>query len=102
MEYLIVKFPDWRLPPPWVCVSPGKISREFESVPKLIVRKSPKPATMVTWSCPSPAGTTRILIGGRGAESYRAVIDELHVQLIEDFGAFQVALAKIRATGGEV
>jgi len=33
-----------------------------------------------------------------GAESYRPVIDELHVQLVEDFGAFQVALAKIRAT----
>jgi methanogenic corrinoid protein MtbC1 len=41
---------------------------------------------------------TPILIGGSGAESYRPVIDELHVQLIEDFGAFQVALAKIRAT----
>jgi MerR family transcriptional regulator, light-induced transcriptional regulator len=38
-----------------------------------------------------------ILIGGSGAESYRAVIDELQVQLVEDFGAFQVALAKIRA-----
>jgi MerR family transcriptional regulator, light-induced transcriptional regulator len=43
---------------------------------------------------------TPILIGGSGAESYRAVIDELHMQLVEDFGAFQVALAKIRATGG--
>jgi DNA-binding transcriptional MerR regulator/methylmalonyl-CoA mutase cobalamin-binding subunit len=42
---------------------------------------------------------TPILIGGSGAESYRAVIDELRVQLVEDFGAFQVALAKIRATG---
>jgi MerR family transcriptional regulator, light-induced transcriptional regulator len=39
-----------------------------------------------------------ILIGGSGAKSYRAVIDELQVQLVEDFGAFQVALAKIRAT----
>jgi hypothetical protein len=26
------------------------------------------------------------------------VIDELHAQLIEDFTAFQIALAKIRAT----
>jgi len=42
---------------------------------------------------------TPILIGGSGAESYRAVIDELRVQLVDDFGAFQVALAKIRATG---
>jgi MerR family transcriptional regulator, light-induced transcriptional regulator len=40
---------------------------------------------------------TPILIGGRGAESYRAVINELQAQLVEDFGAFQVALAKIRA-----
>jgi DNA-binding transcriptional MerR regulator/methylmalonyl-CoA mutase cobalamin-binding subunit len=38
-----------------------------------------------------------ILIGGSGAESYRTLIDELQVQLVEDFGAFQVALAKIRA-----
>jgi hypothetical protein len=45
---------------------------------------------------------TPIVIGGSGAESCRAVIDELHVQLVEDFGAFQVALAKIRATGGGV
>jgi MerR family transcriptional regulator, light-induced transcriptional regulator len=40
---------------------------------------------------------TPILIGGRGAESYRAVINELQAQLVEDFGTFQVALAKIRA-----
>lgn len=40
---------------------------------------------------------TPILIGGRGAESYRTVINELQAQLVEDFGAFQVALAKIRA-----
>jgi MerR family transcriptional regulator, light-induced transcriptional regulator len=40
---------------------------------------------------------TPILIGGRGAESYRAVINELRAQLVEDFGAFQVALAEIRA-----
>ena len=38
------------------------------------------------------------LIGGSGAESYRSVIDELQARLIEDFGAFQIALAKIRAT----
>lgn len=41
---------------------------------------------------------TPILIGGSGAESYRPVIDELQAQLIEDFAAFQIALAKIRAT----
>jgi MerR family transcriptional regulator, light-induced transcriptional regulator len=41
---------------------------------------------------------TPILIGGGGAESYRPVIDELQARLIEDFGAFQIALAKIRAT----
>ena len=41
---------------------------------------------------------TPILIGGSGAESYRSVIDELQARLIEDFGAFQIALAKIRAT----
>lgn len=41
---------------------------------------------------------TPILIGGSGAESYRAVIDEMRAQLVEDFSAFQITLAKIRAT----
>ena len=41
---------------------------------------------------------TPILIGGSGAESYRPVIDELQARVVEDFGAFQIALAKIRAT----
>jgi MerR family transcriptional regulator, light-induced transcriptional regulator len=42
--------------------------------------------------------STPILIGGSGAESYRAVIEELQVQIIEDFADFQLALTKIRAT----
>jgi MerR family transcriptional regulator, light-induced transcriptional regulator len=41
---------------------------------------------------------TPILIGGSVARSYQAVIDELGAELVEDFGAFQLALAKIRAT----
>jgi MerR family transcriptional regulator, light-induced transcriptional regulator len=40
---------------------------------------------------------TPILIGGSGAESYRAAIEEINGALTHDFGAFQVALAKTRA-----
>ena len=43
-------------------------------------------------------GKTPILIGGGAAESYRTAIEEAHAQLLDNFGAFQVALAKIRAT----
>jgi MerR family transcriptional regulator, light-induced transcriptional regulator len=43
---------------------------------------------------------TAIFVGGSGAETYRSAIEAADAELVEDFGTFQLALAKIRATRG--